>query len=192
MAAAIRNCERTEMRNFGRVRGVGKPGVGRSLLFLSGLMWLAACSDVHLFAQSLQLSAPTAAPGEWVAIEIALKSPPGKDILALQWEVEIPARQLDLENERAMRAVIAVQDAGKSLTCAVPKETADARTLRCILAGGQKPIPDGKVTLLSLKIRENAQPGPIRVRLQNAVAVSRDLERVPFEPAETTVAVPQK
>src|SRR5271167_4480239 len=156
------------MRNFGRVRGVRKLGMGRSLLFVSGVLWLAACSDVRLFSQSLQLSAPTAAPGEWVAIEIALKSPPGKHILALQWEVEIPAKHLDLANERAMRAVIAVQDAGKSVTCGVPKETPDARTLRCILAGGQKPIPDGKVTSLSLKILENAQPGPIRIGLQNA------------------------
>ena len=180
------------MKNLGRVRGVGKPGIARSLLFVSGVMWLAACSDVGLFAHGLQLSAPTAAPGEWVAIEVALKSAPGQDILALQWEVEIPARQLDLENERAMRAVIAVQDAGKSLTCAVPKETPDARTLRCILAGGQKPIPDGKVTLLSLKILENAQPGPIRVRLQNAVAVSRDMDRVTLAPVETTVTVQRR
>ena len=175
------------------MRCVGKTGMGRRwLLFVSGVMWLAACSDVRLFAQSLKLSAPTAPPGEWVAIEIALTSPPGKAILALQWELEIPARQLDLETERAMRAVIAVQDAGKSVTCAVPKETPDARTLRCILAGGQKPIPDGKVTSLSLKILENAQPGPIPVHLQNAVAVSRDLERVPFDPAETTVTVRQR
>jgi hypothetical protein len=180
------------MRNLGRVRGVGKPGMGRSLLFVSGIMWLAACSEVCLFAQSLQLSAPAAAPGEWVAIEMALKSPPGKDILALQWEVEIPARQLDLENERAMRTVLAVQDAGKSLTCALPKETPEARTLRCILAGGQKPIPDGKVSLFSLKILEFTQPGTIRVRLQNAVAVSGDLDRVPFDPAETTVTVQQR
>jgi hypothetical protein len=171
------------------VHGVGKPGMTRSRLFVSGVLWLTACSDACLFAQSLQLSAPLAAPGEWVAIEIALKSPPGKDILALQWEVEIPTRQLDLANERAMRAVIAAQDAGKSVTCAVPKETPDARTLRCILAGGQKPIPDGKVTSLSLKILENAQPGPIRVRLQNAMAVGRDLERVTFAPLETTVTV---
>ena len=192
MAAAIRNFKRSEMRNFGRIRGIGKPRIRQSLLFVSGALWLAACSDTRLFAQSLRLSAPSAAPGEWVGIEIALKSPPGKEILALQWELEIPARQLDLANERAMRAVIAVQDAGKSVTCAVPKETRDARTLRCVLAGGQKQIPDGKVTSLSLKILENAQPGPIRVRLQNAVAVSSDLERVPFDPAETTVTVRQR
>jgi hypothetical protein len=181
--------KRCEMRNFSRTRGISKLGMGRSLVFVSGVMWLAACSDACLFAQSLQLSAPSAAPGEWVAIEIALKSPPGKDILALQWEVEIPTRQLDLANERAMRAVIAVQDAGKSVTCAVPKENPDARTLRCVLAGGQKPIPDGKVTSLSLKLLENAQPGPIKVRLQNAMAVGRDMERVPLEPVETTVTV---
>jgi hypothetical protein len=153
------------------------------------MMWFAGCSDARVFAQSLQLSASSAAPGEWVAIEIVMRPPPGKDILALQWEMEIPAKQLDLETERAMRAVIAVQDAGKSVTCAIPKESAETRILRCILVGGHKPIPDGKITTLSLKILENPQPGPIRVRLQNAVVVSRDLERVPLEPAETTVTV---
>src|ERR1700686_1888795 len=104
MAAAVRNLKCSEMRAFGRARPVGKPRMGRPLLFVTGVMWLAACSDTRLFAQSLQLSAPSAAPGEWVAIEIALKSPSGKDILALQWELEIPARQLNLANERAMRA----------------------------------------------------------------------------------------
>ena len=174
---------------LGRVRLFSKPGMEKWLPFASGVMWLAACSDASVFAQSLQLSAPLAAPGEWVAIEIVLQSPPAKDILALQWEMDIPAKQLDLANERAMRAVIAVQDAGKSVTCAIPKESAETRILRCILAGGHKPIPDGKITTLSLKILENPQPGPIMVRSHNAVAVSRDLERVSFEPAETTVAV---
>jgi hypothetical protein len=158
-------------------------------LFVWGVMWLGACSDARAFAQSLQLSAPSAAPGEWVAIEIVMRPPPAKDILALQWEMDIPAKQLDLANERAMRAVIAVQDAGKSVPCAIPKESAEIRILRCILAGGLKPIPDGKITTLSLKILENPESGPIRVRLQNAVAVSRDLERVPLEPVETAVTV---
>jgi hypothetical protein len=105
----------------------------------------------------------------------------------LQWEVKIPARQLNLANERAMRVVIAVQEAGKSVTCARTKETPDARTLRCVLAGGQKQILIGKVTSLSLKILENAQLVRIRVRLQNAMAVGWDVERVPIAPVETTV-----
>jgi hypothetical protein len=106
-----------------------------------------------------------------------LKSPPGKEIRALQWEAEIPARQLDLEPERMMRAVLAVRDAGKSVTCAVIEKGPDARILRCILAGGQRPIRDGTITLFPLKILENTQLEPVRVRLQNAVAVSSDLER---------------
>jgi hypothetical protein len=180
------------MMTLGRAHGFGKRRTGPWLPVVLGVMWLAACSDARAFAQSLQLSAPSAATGEWVAIEIVMRPPPGKDILALQWEMEIPAKQLDLETERAVRAVIAVQDAGKSVTCAIPKESAQARILRCILAGGQKPIPDGKVSVISLKILENPQPGPIRVRLQNALAVSRDLERVPLEPAETTVTAQRR
>ena len=177
------------MRNCGRARAIGKFEKGRSLLFMAGIMWLAVCSGARLSGQSLQLSAPKAAPGEWITIEISLKSPPGKEILALQWEAEIPARKLDLEPARIMRAVLAVRDDGKSITCAVIQESRDARTVRCILAGGQRTIRDGIVALFSLKILENVQPGTARVRLQNAVAVSRNLERVPLETSETTVTV---
>jgi hypothetical protein len=186
--AAVSNCERNEMKTLGRVRDFRKRRIGPWLLFVLGVMWLVAWFDACVFAQNLQLSAPSAAPGEWVAIEIVMRPLPGKDILALQWEMTIPVKQLDLETERAMRAVIVVQDVGKSVTCAIRKESAEGRILRCILAGGQRPIPDGKITALSLKILENLQPGPIRVRLQNAVVVSRDLE-LPLEPAETTVTV---
>src|SRR5579864_7328847 len=188
-AAAVCNCERSETMTLGRAHGFRKCRTRLWLPFVLGVMWLPACSGARAYAQSLQLSAPSAAPGEWVAIEIVIKPPLGKDILALQWEMEIPANQLDLETERAMRAVIAVQDAGKSVTCAMPRESPEAHILRCILAGGQKPIPDGKITTLSLKILENPESGPTRVRLQNAVAVGRDQERVPFGPAETTVTV---
>jgi hypothetical protein len=78
---------------------------------------------------------------------------------------------------------------GKSLKCAFTDKNAEANTSRCILAGGQKPIPNGSVALLRLLISRDAQPGSARTRLGQATAVSQNLKQVPMSPVEATVTI---
>lgn len=144
------------------------------------------------FGQGLQISAVTVAPGEWAVLQIAFDAPVGKEVLALQWDVLVPAGPLDADWERILRLFVPVQDAGKTLHCAIADPAASGRVLHCILFGGQKPIPPGAVASMSLQVRAAAGPGPILIRLQNIMGVDRDVQRISFAPVEASVTVVRK
>jgi len=121
-------------------------------------------------------------------IELALASPAGKEPLALQWDLRIPLAPAALVDDRLLVGFVA-REAAKSLYCAPPTKMDETHTVRCILAGGRKPIPNGTIALLKLKIATHAPIGSTRVRVERGLAVSRDLEQVPLRVVETTVAI---
>ena len=59
----------------------------------------------------------------------------------------------------------------------------------CILYGGQERIQDGIVAVLNLKVAPDAAPGISLVRVDRAVAVSKELKRFPVDPVESVVAI---
>jgi hypothetical protein len=142
-----------------------------------------------LFAQRLQLSTAVASGGEEVAIQLSLVSPDGKTPLALQWDTSVPVA-LDIV-DWAIPKGSAVEGLGKTLTCAAAERSAEKIPSRCILAGGQKPIPDGPVAILRLRISRDVQAGSARIRLDQGIAASRDLKQVPLGPVETAVTIRQ-
>ena len=71
-------------------------------------------------------------------------------------------------------------------------KTAETYTTMCILYGADAVIPDGVVAILRLTLASDAQPGSFRVRIGEALAVYKDLKRVPMDPAETTVTIRPK
>ena len=144
--------------------------------------------QMALFGQALHLSSATASPGERVTIEISFKSPRGTEPSALQWETTIPSAQLAFLDD-SMTAGPAAQAAGKSVNCAVKTKTGEAHTSVCILYGGQDSIHDGVVAILRLKIPPDARPGTARIRVDQGLAVSKDLKRYPLDPAESVVKV---
>jgi len=154
--------------------------------------WLAiawiACLAPALTAQTLRLSSASASRGDQITIELSLASPAGKEPLALQWETKIPVASLTPVEEQGFTGDT-VLPAGKSLTCAVREKTAASYTSRCILAGGLRPIPNGLVGRLRLRIPVNAPVGEAHIRVENAIAVSRDSKAVPLNPVETVVTV---
>jgi len=158
----------------------------------SGLIWLACPATVFpqptLFAQSLRLSSASASRGNQVILELSMESPAGKEPLALQWDTRIPVARLTLADDRFLLGATA-QEAGKSLNCAVKEKTAETYTLRCILAGGQKPIPNGTIAMLKLKIAKNAPIGAAPIRVDQGTAVSKDLKQVPLDAVEAVVAI---
>jgi hypothetical protein len=140
------------------------------------------------FAQTLQLSSPAASRGTRVVIEISLKSPQGKEPAALQWEATIPTAELSLiDKEIAIGP--AAKEAGKSVTCAVKGKTDKALTSVCILAGGRQQIQNGVIALLMLKVPQEAPIGPARIRVERAVAVSKDVTEVQIKPVDAVVSV---
>jgi hypothetical protein len=164
-----------------------RPGLKRLPCFLSVL----AAFPGSAFAQTLQLSSPAASRGSRVVIEISLKSPQGKEPAALQWEATIPTAELSLiDKEIAIGP--AAKEAGKSVTCAVKGKTDKALTSVCILAGGRQQIQNGVIALLMLKVPQEAPIGPARIRVERAVAVSKDVTEVPIKPVDAVVSVLEK
>jgi hypothetical protein len=147
-----------------------------------------ACLAPALFGQTLRLSSASASRGDQITIELSLESLAGKEPLALQWETNFPVRMVSPIDEKGFKEG-AAQGAGKSLNCAVKEKGPDNYLSRCVLAGGQKPIPNGPVGMLRLKIPMDAPLGSAHIRVANATAVSKDSKAVSLVPVETTVTV---
>ena len=152
-------------------------------------IWLAwmVLPPAPLSAQTFRLSSASGSRGDQITLELQLKSPPAKKPLGLQWEAKVPKAALAWRNDRISIGPSA-EAAGKKLTCAM-SEDAGALTAKCILAGGQAPIPDGTVAFLRFLIPMNAPPGSVPVRIENGLAVSTNIERIPVGPVEATVAI---
>lgn len=165
----------------------GRVPIGVLQLVTAG-MCLTGPVPAALFAQSLRLSSASASRGNQVAIELSLESPAGKEPLALQWDTHIPVARVTLADGKLLVGATA-QEAGKSLNCSAKEKTAEAYTLRCILAGGQKPIPNGTIAMLKLNIAHNAQIGDARIRVDGGMAASKDLKQVPLDSVETVIAI---
>jgi len=141
-----------------------------------------------LLGQSVRVSSGSAAPGEKIAIEIALDSVSGKEPTAMQWEASFPDEALKLDGTGPV-AGAAAQAAGKSLTCAPKKASPGLSKWVCILAGGQKPIGNGVVAVLRFKVDAHTHAGSRPVVVDNLLAVSAALKKVPIPRAEGAVRV---
>ncbi len=166
-------------------RGSVCTGVGWCWCTLLALVLLA--SSRTLAAQSLSLSGAAATRGEEVALELSVDSPTGKEPLALQWDFSIPATLVMVSC--AMPPGSEAERVGKTLKCAAAGKGEGTTESRCILAGGDKPIPNGPVAMVRLKISKEASAGAMRIRVGQGTAVSRDLKQVPLGPVEATVTV---
>ena len=153
-------------------------------LFLPAVLWFTACAA----GQTLQLGPVTGSAGDWVTVPISFQRSPEREPTALQWEIQI-ASQLEPETRRIARAVLAVTEAGKSLTCAFVGKSAEGWSVRCVLAGGQKPIPPGTIALLAVRIADRAQAGTAPIRLDHVLAVTQDLKQLPIDSAATLITI---
>jgi hypothetical protein len=160
----------------------------RQACFWFGISSLAS----PLFSQSMRLSTTTGSQGQQVSVDLYLTSPRGvEQPSTLQWETAIPIAQLSLVDENLPLGPVA-QAAGKVVSCRVKTRTATVQTSICILYGGREPIRDGVVAILKLRIAPDALPGPARIRIDQGLAVLKDLERIPMKPSETIVKIGRK
>lgn len=147
------------------------------------------CSAPAARAQTIRISPQTGSPGDWVTLEIAFQPGEGPAPVALQWELEIPAGPLDLEEAPISKALLVAKDAGKSVQCAGSTKAGGRLLQTCILSGTQKPVPAGTIVVLSLKIGQRAQPGGARIRLQKALGVTLDLKQLPIAATDSVLTV---
>jgi len=143
-------------------------------------------------AQALRLSSPAASPGSLVLINLSLTSQAGpgskEPPSALQWEMTLPSRVMELPAENPAEARIA----GKALSCREKSRNAGSVTYACLMFGGRKPLPDGVIAVLRIKIAANAPAKPVRVRIDQAIAVLKDATRIEMKPVETLVRIGRK
>lgn len=150
---------------------------------------LAGLIAVPAAGQALLLAPAAGEPGDYVTLEIAWKALPESPAVALQWELAIPSRNLELLPDHLARELLTVKNAGKSLACSVLGTQAEDQVVRCILSGGPKAIPTGTIVLVPLRISLAGQPGSLRIRLDHGLGVLADLKQIAIEPTETMVTV---
>ncbi len=144
-----------------------------------------------LFGQTLHLSSAAASRGDTVAIQVSLDSPAGHEPVGLQWETIVPTLQLTPDNN-GMVIGPAGQESGKSIQCAGKRKSPEEFSYRCILIGGQKPIKNGTVAMLTLHISPKGQAGAVRIHTQEGIAVTANMKQVKINDSESTVNIRSK
>jgi hypothetical protein len=149
-------------------------------------MWVLILMIVStgLSAQSLQILPSPPARGE-TSFRIMLASPADKAPLALQWNLALPEGVV-FHGIIPGEAATSVQ---KSVTCsAVPLEKKDDRgsQYRCLLAGGQSPVPDGPLVAVTCHLREGLREATVYVK--QVIGVSRDSQKMILEDTQATIA----
>jgi hypothetical protein len=160
----------------------------RRMIQARGTVLFLACGC--LGAQSLSLPPSVIAHGEFASFLLTIQSPPGKAPVALQWQFAFPRNVvIDLSD---IAAGSAAESAEKSLTCRAVDKTKDAggaSVYNCILAGGQKTIPNGPVAAVRLRIPSEIRQIAEKIHVAKALAVSNDLKGVEIAEIQTAILI---
>jgi hypothetical protein len=121
---------------------------------------------------------------------LTLESPQGKAPLALQWEFTFPQNVVvDLADIAVGSAAGSLQ---KALTCRAvdsAKDSGQGSVYRCILAGGQKPIPNGPVAAIRYRVPLEVRGIAEKVRVEKALGATADLKAVEIEASQGGITV---
>jgi hypothetical protein len=140
----------------------------RSLLPLTIILLLPATAR----PQGLTVAVSPASPGDSTAIALLFESAKDRQIIALQWDLELPAAVLSVE-ENMITAGEAALQAGKSVQCAGRRnKNVEAYVYRCILSGGQQPLNDGWLAVMRATVAAAPKPGKHSIRLTRILAVN--------------------
>jgi hypothetical protein len=141
------------------------------------------------WAQSLLIPPSMVTRGGSGSLLLTLKSPEGKAPLALQWEFTFPPNVVVEAADIA--AGSAAESAQKALTCRVvkTKDGAQGSTYGCILAGGQKPLPNGPVAIVRYRVPTEVRQIAEKVRVAKALGVSADLKSIELEGTQAAITV---
>ena len=121
---------------------------------------------------------------------LTLDSPRGKAPLALQWELTFPPNVV--VDTADIVAGSAAESAQKALACRSverTKEGGPGAVYACILAGGQKPIPNGPVAAVRYRVPLEIRQIAEKVRVGKAIGATADLKRVDIAGAQAVITV---
>jgi hypothetical protein len=161
----------------------------QALTMRRGILAVFVWAATGLYAQTFSISESTVARGRMGSFLIRLNSPQDKAIVSLQWELILPPGFL--ANPADIVAGSAAESAEKSITCVQKKAavTEKRSIFACILAGGQKRIPDGAIALVQYHAAPAVPAADYPVQIDAGLAISVDLQKIPFAKAEGTIKV---
>jgi hypothetical protein len=114
----------------------------------------------------------------------------GKAPVALQWEFTFPPNVVvDLEDIAAGSAAESVE---KALTCRAvgkAKDAGQSSVYACILAGGQKPIPNGPIAAVRYRVPLEIRQIPEKVRVGKVVGATANLKKIEIEGPQAAIVV---
>jgi hypothetical protein len=140
-----------------------------------------------VWGQTLEVTPSSVDRGSANIFRILLKTSPGKEPAALQWEIAAPA-EIAIE----LAGIVAsgeVEGVGKALTCAAKKGAEAGRAYACVLVGGVKPIPGGAIAIVRYTADTRARAGEVKVRVEKAAGASVDLRKLPIIDASGIITI---
>ena len=141
------------------------------------------------WGQSLLIPPSMVARGGSGSLLLMLQSPEGKAPLALQWEFTFPPNvAVDVAD---IVAGSAAETSQKALACRAVKvkDGVQGSTFGCILAGGQKPLPNGPIAIVRYQVPTEVRQITAKVRVAKALGVTADLKSVELAPTQATITV---
>jgi hypothetical protein len=134
-------------------------------------------------AQSLHIL-PSPHSSADASFRILLASPPEKAPVALQWDLSLP-RGVSFKRVVAGQSAASAQ---KTVTCsplAAEAKEATASRYRCVLVGGQSPVPEGPLATVTYTLSQELREATIR--LTKVISVAQDMKQVNLEDSQITV-----
>lgn len=149
-----------------------------------------ALASTGLWAQALSIPPSLVTRGSSGSLLLILDSPEGKAPVALQWQFTFPPSvSVDAAD---IVAGSAAESAQKALTCRAvgdAKEAAKSALYACILAGGQKPIPNGPIALVRYRVPKEIRQITEKVRVGKAIGATADLKANEIGTAEAAIVL---
>ena len=161
--------------------------MNRTNLARGGVLVLASAG---LWSQTLSMPPSTVTRGAAGSLLLTLESPQGKAPLALQWEFAFPPNVVVALVDIAVGS--AAESVQKALTCRAvdgAKDGGQGSVYRCILAGGQKPIPNGPVATIRYRVPPEVRQLAEKVRVGKAIGAAADLKTVELEAIQAAITV---
>jgi hypothetical protein len=143
-----------------------------------------------VWGQSLSISPSSAKPGGSGSMLLRFESTAAQPLASLQWEFLFPEK-VTVEIGDIV-AGSAAESARKLLACAAVKNAKQAGksiAIRCILAGGQAPVPNGPIAAVRFRIPQKTRPFSDQVRVQNISGVTADLKMIDIAAAQGSITV---
>ena len=151
-------------------------------------LWYLAVFSATLSAQSvLLLPSPPSHDGSGT-VYMQLVARTEVEPASLQWRISVPDGIAIQTTD--ITAAVAVEHAGKSVTCAVPQKPGAAKTILCVLVGGTQRLPNGEI--IQIHFKRTTAPAPVVLTVDQILGATPGGQLVTFSDVRATLSPPDQ